>query len=306
MHPRAHAAPAQSSLVTNGSFEVNAGAGSSIFDGWTVEDDVRGLGKGLAGWFVQTGTQSPLNAFGVEAPTEGSFAAMTDQSGFGSHILYQDVTIPSGGADLRFDLFISSRDNFVTPDTLGPSPGSNQQFRMDVVDPSIPDRFHVEGVLKNVYRTEADAPPRTGYQTITASLDESAGRTVRLRFAEVDNRFFFSVGIDNVVVTPKGGRRPPVIDKLVALPRSVAEPRTGLPGDVLWCRLRDPDGDGPWKLTIDWGDGVVNTPSVSHQGDLSFVRRDTRLASGTYQITVTATDVAGLTSAPARVTIVVP
>ena len=44
----------------------------------------------------------------------------------------------------------------------------------------------------------AGDPPLQGYRTITTSLTPFAGRTVRLRFAEVDNQGNFHVGIDQV------------------------------------------------------------------------------------------------------------
>lgn len=54
-----------------------------------------------------------------------------------------------------------------------------------------------------IYRTEEDAPATRSYQTITASLRAFAGRVVRIRFAEVDNQFFFLVGIDRVELGKK-------------------------------------------------------------------------------------------------------
>ena len=52
-----------------------------------------------------------------------------------------------------------------------------------------------------VYRTEPGDPALQGYRTIRTSLTPFAGRTVRLRFAEVDNQGNFQVGIDQVRIT---------------------------------------------------------------------------------------------------------
>jgi hypothetical protein len=238
---------------------------------------------------------SPLSGFIVDRPTDGLFAAMSDQLNPGSHVLYQDVTVPSGGATLRFDLFIqTTAPTFFTPDTLDFLIVPNQQFRMDIVDPAVPVQFFDAGVLRNVYRTKLGDPTRSSYRTITASLDKFAGRTVRLRFAEVDNQGFFNVGIDNVVVAPRGPSSsiPPIVDHVLVIPRSSALPITGLNGDLLRLRLRDADGNGPWSLTIDWGDGVVNKPRVPIRGTLTFLR--TRpLAPGNHVVAVTAVDAAG-------------
>jgi hypothetical protein len=73
------------SPLVNGSFELNDGLGSNVFTGWTVVD----LAGSSGSWFVQSGNASPLTGFVVQPPTDGSFAAMTDQFNPGSHILYQ-------------------------------------------------------------------------------------------------------------------------------------------------------------------------------------------------------------------------
>ena len=50
----------------------------------------------------------------------------------------------------------------------------------------------------------------------------------------------------------------------------------------------DPDNDGPWSYTIEWGDGSTATGSKSSQGSITGVHN--YLLPGTYQITVTVTD----------------
>jgi uncharacterized protein len=50
----------------------------------------------------------------------------------------------------------------------------------------------------------------------------------------------------------------------------------------------DPDNDGPWSYTIEWGDGSTSTGSTSSQG--SVTGSHNYLLPGTYQITVTVTD----------------
>jgi hypothetical protein len=117
--------------------------------------------------------------------------------------MFQDVTIPPSGADLSFELFIGNRHSaFITPSTLSHVGGDNQQFRMDIMDPAAALRDVGSGVLQAVYQTEVGDPLVSGYTTITAPL-EFGGQTVRLRFTEVDNQWFFQAGIDNVTVIPR-------------------------------------------------------------------------------------------------------
>lgn len=196
--PSARRGAGKPSPLFNGSFELNGGVVTNEFTGWTEVD----LPNSSGSWLVQTGNTSPLNGFEVDHPTDGSFAAMTDQFGPGAHILYQDVRVPAHGpAVLGFDVsFLNFAGEFVTPPTLSFETIPNQQFRVDVMDPSAPLDDVGSGVLLAVYRTEAGDAPSSDYRTVTASLGRFAGRVVRIRFAEVDNLNNFLVGIDRVTV----------------------------------------------------------------------------------------------------------
>lgn len=223
-------------LVANGSFETNGGTNSNTFTGWTVWNQAGGSGN----YYAQTGTSSPISGYAVPSPTTGSYAAMSDQGGPGSHIIYQDVTIPNGGAELSFDLFIGNRaDAFYTPSTLLYNAGTNQQFRMDIMDPNAAVNDMGSGILQTVHVTPVGSPLVSGYTTITASLDGHEGTTVRLRFAEADNALFFQAGIDNVSVV---GRTVPVV--LDVKPESSTNPvNLNSRGKLVVAILSDDDYD---------------------------------------------------------------
>jgi chitodextrinase len=194
-------------LVVNGDFEQNGGLGTSVFTGWTVFNETGSSGS----WYAQMGTvpgpvtQSCAKTVAVPEPPSG-FAAMTTQSDPGSHILYQDVTIPSGASSvtLSFDLYLNSASDFAVPvpPTLDFHQKRNQQFRVDLLDPSAPVTDAGAGVLASLFHTEAtDSTVYLAYARHTYDLSSFAGRTVRLRFAEVDNIECISAGIDNVSIT---------------------------------------------------------------------------------------------------------
>jgi hypothetical protein len=191
----ANAAP----LVVNGGFE----SGSS---GWTRVDET-----GSEGTFTQqTGTTSPVTGETVPAPPAGTFAAMTDAMGPGSHVLYQDLVVPTGlvtSASFSADLFIGNRaPDFFAPGTLAFStPALNQQARIDLLRAGAdPFSLSAGDILANLFGTQPGDPLVTGYSPLTRDLTSllalHAGQTVRLRFAEVDNVFAFQFGVDNVTL----------------------------------------------------------------------------------------------------------
>ena len=178
-------------LISNGGFE-------SGFTGWTLFDQAGGSGA----FFNVSGTVVPLSAFTVPGPPQGSFAAVTDQTGPGAHFLYRDITIPAGTPTLQFSLFVGNRaGGFVTPSSLLFNGGSNQQARVDIMSPSAAVDDVGSGVLRNLFRTQVGDPAVTaGYETFSFSLSDFQGQTVRLRFVEVDNLGFFHFGVDDVIL----------------------------------------------------------------------------------------------------------
>jgi len=188
-------APQGTNIVLNGGFEANGGVGTNIFTNWTVESLFGGTGD----WLVQTGTASPLNGFPVEAPPEGSFAAMTDQTGPGTHVLHQVLAVPAAPAViLTCHVYVNNQAGaYFTPATLDFNGAPNQQARIDIMNPAAPIDDVGAGVLLNMFITNPGAPAVIPYTTVTANLTPFAGTNVRLRVAEVDNQLFMNVGVDD-------------------------------------------------------------------------------------------------------------
>ena len=233
------ASTAGAATIVNGNFETRT------LSGWTRDD----VGDGR--WFNYTGTTSPRSGHTIAPPPQGNRAAVTDQDGPGRHILYQDVALePNFDHTLSLILYYRNRnDVFRAPPNLDPFGGPNQQYRIDIMKPSAPvDSVASGDVLLTVFRTLRGDPRRRAPTTITADLSPFAGQTVRIRFAEVDNQFYFQASVDAVSIESVPSNEPPDC--------SQAEPSIG----TLWppnhemravtiTGVPDPDGD-PVTITI--------------------------------------------------------
>ncbi len=198
------ASAASTNLIQNGSFETNGGTNSNDLAGWMPVNEAGSNGA----WLAQSGTTTPVDpsfendlclVTNIPTPPDGNFAAMVSQGRQGSHILYQDVTIPPGAAPLlSFKFYYRSGAPLESPDKLGFNGDyTNQQFRVDIIDPAA-DIFTLN-VLQNILVIGTGNGLTNGaYELQTATLSGFAGRQVRLRFIEVDNRYCFNVGIDDV------------------------------------------------------------------------------------------------------------
>jgi hypothetical protein len=182
-------------LIENGSFETGD------FTSWTTFDAPNSAG----GFIVSADTIMPTSTLVVLEPPDSTYAAITDQGGGGTHVLYQDVSLPANrSAALHATIYLlNTATDYVIAATGGlafDGGAANQQFRVDVMNPAAGVTDVGTGVLLNVYQTQPGDPLVSGYITLTADLTPLAGQTVRIRFAEVDNQNFFHAGVDAVDV----------------------------------------------------------------------------------------------------------
>ena len=177
-------------LVVNGGFETGDATG------WTAVN----MGSGGGDFFIMSGTTTPINSFTVLPPPDGTYAAMTDQLGAGTHILYQDIAVPAGGStQFSATIYLNNQAGaWIIGPGLDSTTTPNQQFRVDIMNPAAAADDVGAGVLMNVYQTQPGDSSTLGYTTISADLSAYAGQTVRIRFAEVDNQFYLNTGVDQV------------------------------------------------------------------------------------------------------------
>lgn len=252
----------------------NGGFETGTFSNWTVQNTCT---TGSAGnWFVYTGTTSPLSAFTIPAPPGGSFAAITDQQGPGTHILHQDLALEAGSTHtLTMTLYFNNRAAAnVTPANLNlscldPAGNPNQQYRVDIIRTTAAiDSVSASDILLTIFWT-ANLPTSQlslAPTQFTANLTPFAGQTVRLRVAEVDNQFFYQAGVDNVVLTSE-----PILAGTPGLPYpQLAETNDQKAGSVLFYNLLTSVAATPASQNTRFNITNIN-PSLSVAVHLFFV-----------------------------------
>jgi hypothetical protein len=181
---------------------------SSTFAGWTR----RSTGSG--DWYIYTDGETPPNPhqsdpnapFQVPDPPQGEFAAVTDMDAGGTRIMSYDLVLDAPYT-LHLTVFYENFwSSFHTPETLSfDSDESNQQFRIDIIDPAASLDTMAEGeVLANIFRTEEGDPNHLDPTEVTFDLSPWEGQTVQLRLAQADNRFALRSGVDNIRLSPAG------------------------------------------------------------------------------------------------------
>jgi hypothetical protein len=183
--------------VLNGGFE------RGNFTHWNVANKRGGSGD----WFVYSGTESPLSGSLIAAPPQGNFAATTDQLDPGSHVLYRNIRLASGKKhELSFYLYYNNEaGEFFPRNTLDfrfPNVFPNQQYRVDLLRPKAnPFTMNPAAIRARLFRTRVGDPETLEPTLLTFDLTRFAGKTVRLRFAEVDNQGPFQASVDAVRLT---------------------------------------------------------------------------------------------------------
>jgi hypothetical protein len=181
-------------LIQNGDFETGT------FADWTVVDQAGGSGS----WFISNpGANTPISGMPTAANgSGGNFYAVTDQPGPGCHVLLQSFTLAPGhgNVSLSFQMFVNNWNGgapIINPAGLDYTAFPNEHGRVDILSSSAGAFDTGAGVVENLYIGSDPSAPNP-YLTYTFDLSNLAAGTYQLRFAEVDNQFFFNEGVDNV------------------------------------------------------------------------------------------------------------
>jgi hypothetical protein len=195
---------AVAATVVNGDFE------SGTLNGWHVHKAIE-----AGDWFAYRGTVPPIgskrsNAHPLQAPPQGTYAAITDEANPDTLILYQDIAL-EGGRSHRLSLlaYYNSYEPIAvpTPDTLSVTEERlagqrNQQFRIDVMKPSAPlESVDPADILRTLFETKPGAAQNMSPTRLTADLSQFAGQTVRLRIANAVHEEVFNAGVDAIAIS---------------------------------------------------------------------------------------------------------
>jgi hypothetical protein len=207
---------ASAATVVNGDFEAGG------LKGWH-STRVTEAGN----WFAYKGTDAPIGskrgADPVQAPPQGTFAAIADQANPDTLILYQDIALEAGESHLLS--LLAYYDSYKpiavpAPDTLSVAEEAlggqaNQQFRIDVIRPGAPlESLDPADILSTLFQTKPGAPARMKPTKLTADLSPFAGQTVRLRIAVAAHEEVFNAGVDAVALGGNRGSKSPGADRL--------------------------------------------------------------------------------------------
>jgi hypothetical protein len=143
--------------IVNGDFETGD------LSGWTVDD----LEGGVGSFYSSSGTSTPISLSDSVGAEDGSFYAVSDQTGPGTHALSQRFSVPPNAESvvLSFDMFVNSWWEMIEGDGLDHTGDPNQFARVDIVDEAAfdldPFTTDPAAVLANLY-LGADPEPGEG------------------------------------------------------------------------------------------------------------------------------------------------
>ncbi len=182
-------------LISNGSFE------DGNFTGWTVTDQAGGNGS----WYISTpGARSPVSSETTAAnPWGGSYFAVSDETGPGSHVLLQSFTVPVGTTSLAlsYQMFANDYDGGPYDNGLDYTVTPTENARVDILTAGA-GAFSIapSDIVTNMF-VGADPLGDNPNQYTSYSYNLTGllpGSTYQLRFAEADNQSYFNMGVDNV------------------------------------------------------------------------------------------------------------
>jgi hypothetical protein len=161
-------------LVLNGGFETGT------FTNWSKEN------VGGGDWVIDNGALNPPGPESTTPPYAGSYSVVSEQTNTGTHVLYQDITLPPTASSAVLT-WVDRIHNYATDFT------SNQYFHVEI-------RTTNDTLLQTAFTTTSGETLVNDWTNRTFDLSTYAGQTVRIAFVEVDSLNYLNVHLDNISV----------------------------------------------------------------------------------------------------------
>ena len=166
-------------LITNGGFETGT------FAGWLKQNSSAG------DFVINNGSYDPPGSEAPTPPFAGSFSAESEQTGAGTHVIYQDINLPPGATSAILTWTDRIRN-------FGAQFAANQYFHVEI-------RGTNDSLIQLAFTTSPGNPLLNNWSNRTFNLAPYIGRTIRIAFVEVDNLGYFNVHLDNISVQMSDG-----------------------------------------------------------------------------------------------------
>jgi len=177
--------------LSNGGFEMGN------LDGWGVAAD------GAAEWFASDKRITPITGLGWYGPADKEYAAVSDQDDPGGTVLYRYIQVGKGSRLEMYVYYKTRTSTFCDAGTLHAT-GCNQQFRIDIMDPSAdPFSENPADVLMTVFHTKSNSPKNMNPKRIKVKLTGISG-TVMLRIGVVGTEAVFNASVDDISINNGG------------------------------------------------------------------------------------------------------
>lgn len=207
-------------VTSAGAAQVVNGSFTDGLNGWQVQTEPGSGGD----WVSYSANPLPISGHIGPVPLDGN-AAVADETGETSTILYQEVALEPGFTHtLSLDYWvINEGGGWIAPDpnTFSYGTPNNQQARIDIIKSSAAaDTTDPADILRTIYAPTSGDSLILDWSHSSVDLSPLAGQSVRIRFVDVNNAGYLQLGVDNVAITsvPQAAPDPgPPLLKIVSL-----------------------------------------------------------------------------------------
>ena len=168
------------SIGPAGEFIRNGGFETGTFTNWSKENDSGG------DFVIDNGSYEPPGPEGPTPPYAGNYCVVSEQTNTGTHVLYQDISLPPTASSAVLS-WVDRIRNYASDFT------SNQYFHVEI-------RTTNDALLQMAFTTTSGETLLNDWTNRTFDLSPYVGQTIRIAFVESDSLYYLNVYLDNISV----------------------------------------------------------------------------------------------------------